>query len=200
MSDHDTQHNDTEARQVMGNALRDQLLKVGLVSEKQVKQATKEKHKEAKRQHGQAKTGTADEDRLRSQQAKDEKIERDRRLNQQRQIEAEKKALYAQIVQLVEQNRHPKGEGDTPYNFVDRGKVKRLYVSDSVRQRIVSGQLAVVRMEKEYELVPPETAGKIKARNADSVVVFNEPKRQQTLEASSDDPYAKFQVPDDLIW
>ena len=64
----------------------------------------------------------------------------------------------------------------------------------------IRDRLAVVRLEKEYELVPPETAGKIKARNADSVVVFNEPKRQQTLEASSDDPYAKFQIPDDLIW
>ena len=184
----------------MGNALRDQLLKAGLVNEKQVKQATKEKHKEAKRQHGQVKTEGADETNLRIQRAKEEKIERDRQINQQRQLEAEKKALLAQIRQLVEQNKQAKGEGDTPYNFVDLGKVKRLYVSDQNRQRIIAGQLTIVRLEKDYELVPPETAEKIKARLADCVVVQNEPKRQAVTETSPDDPYAQFQIPDDLIW
>ncbi len=184
----------------MGNALRDQLLKAGLVNEKQVKKAEKEKHKETISQQGRGRTDVLAEDKQRSQRAKQEKLERDRQLNQQRQIEAEKKALYAQIRQLVEQNRHPKGDGDTPYNFIDQGKVKRLYVSDQTRGRIVNGQLAIVRLEKEYELVPAETAEKIHARIADSVVVFNEPKRRETAEPSPDDPYAKFQIPDDLIW
>jgi uncharacterized protein YaiL (DUF2058 family) len=185
----------------MGNAsLRDQLLKAGLVNEKQVKQAAKEKHKEALRQHGQVKIDTPDKDKQRSQREKEERIDRDRLLNQQRQMEAEKKALYAQVRQLVEQNRQPKGEGDTPFNFVDRGKVKRLYVSDSARQRIVAGQLAIVRLEKEYELVPAETAEKIHARIAECVVVFNTPKQPLTPEIKPDDPYAKFQVPDDLMW
>ncbi len=184
----------------MGNALRDQLLKAGLVNEKQVKQATKEKQKEAKRQHGQVKSEVPDAEALRIQRAKEEKIERDRQINRQRQLEAEKKALLAQIRQLVEQHKHEKGEGDTPYNFVDQGKVKRMYVSEPVRQRIVAGQLAIVRLEKGYELVPPETAEKIKSRMADCVVVQNEPKRQAATETSPDDPYAKFQIPDDLIW
>ena len=183
----------------MGNALRDQLLKAGLVNEKQVKKAEKEKHKET-RQQGHGKTNLPDGDKQRSQQAKEQKMERDRQLNQQRQLEAEKKALYAQIRQLVEQNRIPKGDGDTPYNFIDQGKVKRLYVSDPVRERITTGRLAIVRLEKAYELVAPDIAEKIQARIADSVVVFNEPKQQQTSATPADDPYAKFQVPDDLMW
>lgn len=184
----------------MGNALRDQLLKAGLVDEKQVKKAVKEKHKEAVRQQGQGKDRAAEEEQRRSQRAKAEKAERDRQLNLQRQAEAEKKALYAQIRQLVEQNRQPIGEGDTPYNFVDQGKVKRLYLADPVRERVVEGQLAIVRLEKEYCLVPRETAEKIRDRVADSVVVFNEPKRQRAEEPNPEDPYAKFQIPDDLIW
>ena len=100
----------------------------------------------------------------------------------------------------MEQNRQPKGDGDTPYNFIDQGKVKRLYVSDQVRSRIANGQLAIVRLEKQYELVPAETAEKIQARIADSVVVFNEPKRRETAEPSLDDPYAGFQIPDYLMW
>ena len=184
----------------MGNALRDQLLKAGLVNEKQVKKAEKEKHKENHGQQGRGKTDALNEAKLRSERAKQEKLERDRQLNQQRQAEAEKKALNAQIRQLVEQNRQPKGDGDTPYNFIDQGKVKRLYVSDQVRSRIANGQLAIVRLEKQYELVPAETAEKIQARIADSVVVFNEPKRRETAEPSNDDPYAGFQIPDDLMW
>ena len=183
----------------MGNALRDQLLKAGLVNEKQVKKAEKEKYKENHGQQGRGKTDATNEDKLRTERAKQEKLERDRQLNQQRQAEAGKKALNAQIRQLVEQNSQPKGDGDTPYNFIDQGKVKRLYVSDPVRLRIVSGQLAIVRLEKQYELVPAETAEKILARNADSVVVFNESKRE-TAEPNTNDPYAEFQIPDDLIW
>ena len=184
----------------MGNALRDQLLKAGLVNEKQVKKAEKEKHKENHSQQGRGKTDSHAEGKQRSQQAKQDKLERDRLLNQQRQVEAEKKALYAQIRQLVEQNRQPKGDGDTPYNFIDQGKVKRLYFSDQVRARIVNGQLAIVRLENAYELVPAETAEKIQARIADSIVVFNEPKRRETAEPSPSDPYAEFQIPDDLMW
>ncbi len=183
----------------MGNALRDQLLKAGLVNEKQVKKAVKEKQKDTQRQHGQAKTTGQEEEKRRAQQAQAEKIERDRMLNQQRQELAEKKAIAAQIRQLVEQNRQPKGEGDTPYNFVDGGKVKRLYLSDKMRERIAKGQLAIIRLEQQYELVPPETAEKIQARDPSYVVVFNEPK-QAAAEATLEDPYAKYQVPDDLMW
>jgi len=187
----------------MGNALRDQLLKAGLVDERQAKKAAKEKHKDAQRQHGQGKTATAEEDRLRAQQAQAqaEKVERDRQLNQQRQEQALKKAAAAQIRQLVEQHRQTKEGGETPYNFIDCGKVKRLYLSDRVRRRIVQGQLAIVRLDQDYELVLPEIAEKIHARDANSVVVFNDPKQPAAAAPPvEEDPYAKFQVPDDLVW
>ena len=184
----------------MGNALRDQLLKAGLVNEKQVKQAVKEKQKDVQRTHGQGKSTVQEEEKQRAQRAQAEKAERDRLLNQQRQEQAEKKAIAAQIRQLVEQNRQPKQDGDTPYNFVDRGKVKRLYASDKTRQRISSGQLAIVRLEKEYELVPADVAEKIAARDPDCVVLHNDPKQKPASEAIASDPYAQFQVPDDLMW
>ena len=184
----------------MGNALRDQLLKSGLVNEKQAKKAVKEKHKEAQRQQGQGKSAAAAaEDAARARQAQAEKVERDRLLNQQRQEQAQKKALAAQVRQLVEQHRLPKEEGETPYNFADGGKVKRLYLSERLRRRVAQGQLAIVRLEPGYELVPAEVAEKIQARDAAFVVVFNAP--QPAAEAApAEDPYAKFQVPDDLVW
>lgn len=184
----------------MGNALRDQLLKAGLVNEKQVKKAVKEKQKDTQRQHGQGKTTAQEEDKRRAQQAQAEKIERDRLLNQQRQEQAERKAIAAQIRQLVEQNLQAKGAGDTPYNFIDGGKVKRLYLSDKVRERVAQGQLAIIRLDNGYELVPLETAEKISERDASCVVVLNAPKRQAAETPPADDPYAQYQIPDDLIW
>jgi len=182
----------------MGNALRDQLLKAGLVNEKQLKKAVKEKQKDAQKQHGQGKPAVHEADKQRADKAQAEKAERDRLLNLQRQQEAERKAIAAQVRQLVEQNRQPKEDGDTPYNFVDGGKVKRLYVSAKLRQRIGAGQLAIVRFDKGYELVPAEAAEKIAARDPASVVLFNASKQAQ--ETAPEDPYAQFQVPDDLMW
>ena len=184
----------------MGNALRDQLLKAGLVNEKQLKQAVKEKQKDLQRQQGQGKGNAQEEEKRRAQQAQAEKAERDRLLNLQRQEQAGKKAAAAQIRQLVEQNRQPKEDGDTPYNFVDGGKVKRLFLSEKLRQRIGSGQLIIVRLDKGYELVQPDVAEKIQARDPDGIVLWNDAKQKPATETGSSDPYAQFQVPDDLMW
>lgn len=175
--------------------LKDQLLKAGLVNEKQIKQAQKEKRKE---QPHQSKASAAEEEKRR-QRAAAEKAERDRQLNAQRQQEAEKKATAAQIRQLIEANRQPKEEGEAPFNFSDGGTVKRLHLSEKMRGQIVKGVLAIVRLDGKYELVLAEVADKIRQRDAAAVVLQNEPPRRQEAE-QSDDPYAAFQVPDDLIW
>jgi uncharacterized protein YaiL (DUF2058 family) len=180
----------------MGNGLRDQLLKAGLVNEKQVKKAQQEKRRDEKQKQG--KPGAPDEETLRRQKAQAEKAERDRQLNLQRRQAEEEKALAAQIKQLIEANRQPKGNGDTPFNFVDAGKVKRMYVSDAVRARIANGLLAIVRHDQQYELVPPEVADKIRQRQPAAVVLQNEPPPRD--EKDSDDPYAGYEVPDDLMW
>lgn len=182
----------------MGNALRDQLLKAGLVNEKQLKQAVKDKTKEEQRLHGQGKPQQKDEERAKAQKAQAEKAERDRLLNQQKQEEAERKALAAQVRQMIEQNREPKEDGDTPYNFVDEGKVKRLYLSERQRERVGKGVLAIVKLGKAYELVPADTADKIAARDQSAVVLINRSKTQP--QADIEDPYAQYQIPDDLMW
>ena len=175
--------------------LRDQLLKSGLVNEKQVKKAQKAMIKE---QRGHPDKPPAAEDKQRLQQAQAEKVERDRLLNQQRKEEAERKALTAQVRQLIETQRLPRGEGDIPYHFTDAGKVKKLDLDARLRDHLVRGLIAVVTLDGKYDIVPRETAEKIRLRDATTVVVLNE----QTGEshASEDDPYAAYQVPDDLIW
>ncbi len=175
--------------------LRDQLLKSGLVNEKQIKKAQKEMIKEQRGQQGKP---TAAEDKQRLQQAQVEKVVRDRQLNQQRKEEAERKALTAQIRQLIETQRLPRGEGDLPYHFTDGGKVKKLDLDAKLRDHLVRGLIAVVTLDGKYEIVPRETAEKIRLRDDKAVIVLNDLAAEN--HAAEDDPYAAYQVPDDLIW
>jgi uncharacterized protein YaiL (DUF2058 family) len=181
----------------MSNALRDQLLKAGLVNDKQVKKAVKEKRKETLQ--GRNNPAPLADAKLQAQKAQAEKAERDRQLNLQRKEAVEQKAIAAQVRQLIETNRRPKGDGDTPYNFVDGNKVKRIYVSDACRDQIRRGLLAIVKLNGGYELVPSEIAEKIRARDPASVVLCNDP-RGVADDAQGEDPYADYTIPDDLIW
>lgn len=179
----------------MSNALRDQLLKAGLVNDKQVKKAVKEKRKETQ----QAPNNAVAASKQQAQQALAEKAEKDRALNQQRQEEAQKKALMAQIKQLIEQNKLAQEAGEQAYNFADGDKIKRLYLADSLREKITKGQIAVVKLEGRYDLVPAAIAEKIAQRDAGCVIVHH-PATQTVEPSKTDDPYAEYQIPDDLMW
>ena len=92
-----------------------------------------------------SKTKTVDQNKLQVQQALTEKAKRDRQLNRQLKDEAEKKAIAAQIKQLIENNHLPKGDGDVPYNFADNKKIKRIFVSAAVQEQLSRGKLAIVK-------------------------------------------------------
>ena len=79
------------------SSLQDQLLKMGLTDKKKAKQAEKHVKKQKKVQR---KTGAEDETKLRAEQARKEKADRDRELNLQKKAEEEKKAIYSRWVTL----------------------------------------------------------------------------------------------------
>jgi uncharacterized protein len=106
--------------------------------------------------------------------------------------------LLAQVKQLIELNRLATDPDGAAYHFNDQNKMKTLYVSESMRQQLVAGREAIVKFDNNYAVVSAEVANKIRSRNAASVVLFNEGLNQDA--ANTDDPYAAFQVPDDLMW
>lgn len=182
----------------MSMSLREQLLAAGLVSKKQAQQAD---HQQKQQHHKQVKGKTPppnDEQRRAAQQAQAAKAARDQELNRQRQEQAERKAKAAQIKQLIEENRLPKLETDEYFNFVDRGKVRRMSVDTQRREQLVRGEMVIVRFEGRYDVVPPAIADRIRERDARAVVSLNSPQPQ--TEAAADDPYKDFVVPDDLKW
>jgi len=179
-------------------SLQDQLLKAGLIDTKKAKQANKDKRKEtnvARR----APEPVVDEVKQSAEQARLEKVERDRELNRQRNAELEQRALAAQIKQLIENHKQSKGAGnnDVEYNFTDGKLIKKMRVSPSVLEQIARGILAVVKLGEGYEVVPRIVADKISLRDSRSVLVANVKAAQQTDE---DDPYKDYVIPDDLMW
>ena len=179
----------------MSLSLRDQLLKAGLVNQKQAKQVGKEKQKQQRLVHkGQAEVDDT-QARL-AAEAQAEKVKRDQELNRQQQEKAEAKARTAQVKQLIETSRLPKLTTEDYYNFVDDKKVKRLSVNKLMRDKLSSGSLAIVQHGGGYEVIPREAALKIQERDPRRILLLN----TQSEAPDADDPYAAYQVPDDLMW
>ncbi len=179
----------------MGNSLQEQLLKAGLVSQQKVKETRTDKRKTVKQPGGRA-AATDDPARRAAEQARAEKAQKDRELNRQRQEEAQARARENDIRQLIHAHRLVREGGDLAYNFTDGTTLKRLYVNKDQHARLVDGRLALVRQDTFYELVPAEIAARLRERNPSLVLVHNQPAQKP----AADDPYADFQVPDDLMW
>ena len=176
----------------MGNSFQDQLLKAGLIDKKKAHKVSKEKRKQ-NRQKG---ADSVDESRQLAEQALAEKKERDRQLNLQQKEAAEQKAITAQIRQLIEVNRLSREEGEVAFNFVDGTKVKKIYVPEKMHKQLSKGRLAIVKLDNEYEVVANPVAEKISARSEEVVVHCSD----SVQEEEGDDPYAEYEIPDDLMW
>ena len=102
----------------MALSLQDQLKKSGLVDEKKAKQLERAKRKESK-QPPQKKTvqkNVKQEAELARKKLRLEQIERDRKLNEERNRDGEWRAKMAQIRQLIEANLVKVG-GELKFNF-----------------------------------------------------------------------------------
>lgn len=177
------------------SSLQDQLLKAGLVSKDKATKTKSAKRKQAKinKKH---KLETIDESKVAAEKAMADQAEKDRQLNQQKNAKAEEIAIIAQIKQLIEVNQQRTGKPQVTFNFTDSGKIKKFEVSNEVHKHITNGLLAIARFNNEYSLVPKIVAEKIQQRSDEFIV----PLSIEVQEIAEDDPYADYQIPDDLMW
>lgn len=176
-------------------SLQEQFLKAGLVDKNKVKLVNQDKTKQKKveRRTG---TVTVDEARVAAQELQRKNAERARALNAERDAAASQKAIAAQIAQMVKLNRQSKGNGDVAYNFTHGTKIDRIHVSAAVQAHLMAGRLVIVCLGGATELVPRVIADKIAERDPSLVVRV----KKVSNEVDEDDPYAAFQIPDDLMW
>jgi len=183
----------------MKKSFQEQLLQLGLVDKKKAGQAKKEQHHNKKQK---AKAGknvvVVDENALLAQQIDEKKKARARQLNLQREAKLQKRAEAAQVKQLVEQNRLDKDDRGIAYRFTVSGKIQRIFVATAIADQLSDGRLGIVGIDGRYEVVPRATIGKIQSINDGVFVNIVAP--SSSAEKDPDDPYAGYEVPDDLMW
>jgi len=176
-------------------SLQDQLLKAGIVNKDKAKKINKEKRKQAKqRPKGEI---AVNEAKVQAEQTLAQKAENDRLRNRKHQKLADQKAVHAQVIQLIKTNTIDRQNGETAYQFTDNKKIKKLYVTPTQQNELSRGQLAIANLDGEYTLVPSKIAEKIQQREQHVIVLLNS---KEKVEVDADDPYADYQIPDDLMW
>ncbi len=177
------------------SSLQDQLLKAGLVSKDKATKTKSAQRKQTKinRKH---KLQQVDEAKSSAQKAMAEHAQKDRLLNKEKNAKAEQKSIIAQIKQLIQTNQQNQGKAQVIFNFSDQGKIKKLDVSNEIHKHLTIGLLAIARFQDRYTLVPKAIAAKIKQRSDDYIIPFN----TDEPAVDEEDPYADYQIPDDLMW
>ncbi|HHC71994.1 MAG TPA: DUF2058 domain-containing protein [Thiotrichales bacterium] len=178
----------------MNNPFQEQLLKLGLVDEKQVKKARQaSRKKKGRKGRGHA---AAPEEAEAARRRQEEKRQRDREANLRRQEERKRKELRAQVKQIVRQGCLRNWEGELPYRFVVDGKIRTIHLGEEARRQVVGGRAAIVRNGDRHVPVSAATAEKLLERDASVVVCWH--REGASSDGSDDDGYPP--VPDDLVW
>lgn len=181
----------------MAKTLQEQLLAMGLTDKKKAKQAEKQKKKNVKEKR--KGNDVVDEAKVLADKAKQEKLARDKALNDEKKAAADAKAIAAQIKQLIKMNTISV-EGELAYNFTAGTKIKKVYVNEDIQDRLSRGKLAIISPEqdnKTFAIIPLGVVEKIRQRDEECFIYIAE---NQSEEVEEDDPYADYQIPDDLMW
>lgn len=177
----------------MSNALRDQLVKAGLAN----KQSANTLNAKSRKKHKKPRGETAAD--ITAKQAADAKREKDKALNAARQAQQQKVAIKAQIKVLIETHAIKEYSGEIAYNYIAGTKVRQLYVQQPIHAQLSSGTMAITRLNGKTYLVPVEIAQKILTLNPQWAVTTPGESNQESPD-DDDDPYANYQIPDDLSW
>ncbi|MFW2368144.1 MAG: DUF2058 domain-containing protein [Desulforhopalus sp.] len=182
----------------MGKSFQEQLLQLGLVDKKKANESKKQKHKKKKQKtKGGSKQQFVDENVLLARQAEEKKKARAKKLNEEREAKLQKRAELARIKQLVENNRQEKDDKGIAYRFNFEGKIQRIFVPREMADKLSDGRLGIVGIGEQFEVVPKETVLKIQAINEK---IYTSLYATDSEETDPDDPYAGYEVPDDLMW
>ena len=160
----------------MGNSLREQLLKAGLVDKKQVSKAKHDKRISNQKPKGQKQpVAQPVEDSV----TKEERLayaERNRELNRLRELERKKRENVAQVKQLIKDNKLTLKEqdDDEPFYFVVGKKVKKMFLSQKISNDLTNGRLAIANLDGRFEIIPENAARQIAERNPKTLVFFND--------------------------
>ena len=180
-------------------SLADQLLKTGVVDKNKAKKSQHQKRQVENKNRKAVKSGKevkADSMAAELAQAAREKQQHDLALNKERDAAQAQKALVAEVAQIVATHRLEMDKAaDIAYHFSHDNEVKKLYITEQQQKELTQGYLAIAATGGSYALIPDKIAERIESRLPESVI------RTQAEQVSDEkDPYADYEIPDDLMW
>jgi len=185
----------------MGKSFQEQMLALGLVDKKKASQNKKQKHQSKKQQAKKGKLKpVVDENAIIAQKALEKKKARAQQLNKERDEKLQKRANEARIKQLIEQNKREKDASGVAYKFNFKGKINRIFVAQDVADQLSRGVLGIVALGNGFEIVDKATIQKLSEIDPRLFFVLISAEDGAKKEADPDDPYAEYQIPDDLMW
>ncbi|NVK29731.1 MAG: DUF2058 domain-containing protein [Gammaproteobacteria bacterium] len=174
------------------SSLRDQLLKAGVASKQQAKKSSKA----VAHQKRTGQSTQSDQARAAAEAALQAKRDADKAANQAQQAARLAKEIDAQARDIIRNSALPRGEGEH-YQFQFDGKVKEIGLSATLRSQIVAGQAAIACADEQFFVIPAKAAEKVAERRAELIAIHFD---KASDAVDEDDPYADYQIPDDLMW
>jgi uncharacterized protein len=184
----------------MGNSLRDELLKAGLVSDSSAEKPRRPKRGKARpakksattpAQSARGQPAAAPRHVLRENQRRTARFVRDATLTAGSVTESAKKALRRRIQELIDAERLNDAQAELAYHFVKGKRIKRIYVTAGQRAQLGSGDIVVAAFEGDHHLMTRSAAEQLLALAPHTVLCGS---------ASSDAESEEHPVPDDIVW
>ncbi|WP_076418646.1 DUF2058 domain-containing protein [Colwellia sp. UCD-KL20] len=181
-------------------SLQDQLLKAGLTTKQKARQANSDQRKKNKQKRSGVKQDLSLQEKVKQDLAKskEQKAKKDAELNAEKNKQLAQKETHLRILQILQHHKLTRIEGETEYNYTFNNKVKKLLVDVITHKALVNGRLAICGLDDTTYVVTSETAEKIATLDSSIILVQND--KVETNDVVEDDPYAEFQIPDDLMW
>jgi len=181
-------------------SLQDQLLKAGLTTKQKARQANSDKRKKNKQKRSGVEHELSLQEKVKNDLviSKQDKAKKDAELNAEKNKQLAEKEMHLRILQILQHHQLTQIEGETEYNYTFHSKVKKLFVDAITHRALVNGRLAICGLDDNTYVVTSETAEKISTLDHSIVLVQNDKVDDDTPD--EDDPYAEFQIPDDLMW
>jgi uncharacterized protein YaiL (DUF2058 family) len=189
----------------MGNSLRDELLKVGLVSEQRREKPRRSKRAKAgpgkQRESSPAPSNgeqstTSSRHVLRENQRRTARFLRDPALAGGSVAESAKKALHRKIQGLIQSGRLNHPGADVVYYFVKGKRIKRIYVTQAQRAQLTAGAIVIAALDGDHHLLPRPVAEQLLALAPQTVVCGGAEGDRRPIEVDGD----QHPVPDDITW
>lgn len=182
----------------MSNSLRDQLLKAGLVSEEQVRQAEQARRerkrpprKKPKSQDEKASRPTPEPAKKALSQPPQGEQRKSKR-QQAREAARERKLLDRQLEAILAEAARNAPEAGIAHHFTRGSKIKHLYVTEGQQAQLAAGELAIVGFHGRHYLVARHDAQRLSDIDPKLFIFRHDPE--------APDPEAEHPVPDDLEW